>query len=81
MGLLYHGIEISSSYLKIILLGNEFFTSYSKQSFTLYGKEIFTLYGKQFFTLPGREFFTSLPGSRLSRQVLCQLKISGCLRR
>ena len=63
------------------LLGNDFFTSYGKQFFTLYGKKIFTLYGKQFFTLPGREFFTSLSGSRLSRQVLCQLKISGCLSR
>ena len=63
------------------LLGNELFTSYGKQFFTLYGKKIFTLYGKQFFTLPGREFFTSLSGSRLSRQVLCQLKTSGCLSR
>ena len=62
-------------------LGNEFFTSYGKQFFTLYGKKIFTLYGKQFFTLPGREFFTSLSGSRLCRQVLCQLKTSGCLSR
>lgn len=62
-------------------LGNEFFTSYGKQFFTLYGKKIFTLYGKQFFTLPCREFFTSLSGSRLCRQVLCQLKTSGCLSR
>ena len=49
--------------------------------YIVYGKKIFTLYGKQYFTLPGREFFTSLPGSRLSRQVLCQPKTSGCLSR
>ncbi len=65
----------------LTLLGNEFFTSYGKQFFTRDGKMFFTLYGKQFFTLPGKEIFTSLSGSRRSRQVPCQLNISGCFSR
>ena len=43
-------------------------------------KHFVTPLGNAYFAFSGKEFFTSLSGGRRSRQVLCQLNISECLR-